>query len=64
MPIIPIIHSGKKSSSSNVPTPTAEDNGKVLGVANGTYSIMDVPYTTETTTFFSGNATVVELSGK
>jgi len=44
----------------DMPTPTAEDNGKVLGVANGAYSIMDVPYT-ETTTFFSGNATVVDL---
>lgn len=46
--------------SSDLPTPTAEDNGKVLGVANGAYSIMDVPYT-QTTTLFSGTAEVEEI---
>ncbi len=60
MPITPIIRSGKKSPSSNVPTPTAEDNGKVLGVENGAYSIMDVPYT-QTTVLFSGTAEVEEI---
>ena len=46
--------------SSDLPTPTAEDNGKVLGVANGAYSIMDVPYT-QTTVLFSGTAEVEEI---
>ena len=61
MPIIPIIRSYSKGESSNpLPIPTQADNGKVVGVNNGEYSIMDVPYT-QTITFFSGNATVVDL---
>ena len=61
MPIMPIIRSYSKGGSSNpLPTPTQEDNGKVVGVDNGVYSIMDVPYT-KTTVLFSGNAIVEEI---
>ena len=43
-----------------LPEPSAADNGKVLGVEDGDYAIIDVPYT-QTTVLFSGTAEVEEI---
>lgn len=57
---ITAIEFANQSGGGNLPAVTDADNGKVLAVVNGTWDKSDVPYTA-TTTFFSGNATVVDL---
>lgn len=49
-----------QSGGSSLPAVTDADNGKVLAVVDGTWNKSNIPYTA-TTTFYSGNATVVDL---
>ena len=48
MPIIPIIHSGKKSSGgSGLPAVTTDDNGKMLQVEDAKWSAVNYPIKSE-----------------
>lgn len=54
------IEFANQSGGGSLPAVTDADNGKVLAVVNGAWDKSDVPYA-QTTTLFSGNATVVDL---
>jgi hypothetical protein len=54
------IEFASQNGGGGLPAVTDADNDKVLAVVDGTWNKSNVPYT-QTTTFFSGNATVVDL---